>query len=111
VDGGLAVRLSSPTGRRIKVQLIRAGSVPLTMTPNSVTIAEKAQIVVHLKAPRSCPAEWQLAGLPSALTVDLTPEPEGTGDLQDASGAIVRLRLGSPLTSWLLSTSCPGSTS
>jgi hypothetical protein len=75
-----------------------------------VTIAGKVSAVVKLTAPKTCPMQWQLAGIPSALTVDVNQEPPLGSGLNAGSvaesGATLRLRLGPDLTSWLLDTSC-----
>jgi hypothetical protein len=96
----LSILLSSPTGRRADIGAIRAGGVNLLATPLPVSVAGTEPTAVQLIPPRSCPAQWQVSGVPSALTFDLDPD--------SASGSVVslQLKLGSPLTSWLLSTSC-----
>jgi hypothetical protein len=109
----LAVRLSSPTGRRTDVRAIRAGGAVLAMSAPTVTVAGKEPTVVRLTAPRTCPPQWQLAGVPSALTADLTT-PSGPASTPEPgapnpAGATVRLNLGPALTSWLLATSCVAS--
>lgn len=99
-DGRLSVRLSSPTGRRVDVVAIRAGGVPLTGRPLPATVTGRSELVVRLEAPAGCRPEWRVSGLPSAVSVDLAPEP-GSG-----ARAAVQVRLGPVLTSWLLATSC-----
>jgi hypothetical protein len=96
----LGLLLSSPTGRPADVVAIRAGGVNLLATPLPVSVAGTEPITVRLIPPRSCPEQWQVSGLPSVLVFDLGPD--------SASGSVVslQLKLGSPLTSWLLSTSC-----
>jgi len=107
-DGRLAVRLSSPTGRRTRVLAVRAGGVDLRMTP--VTVAGKAAVVVQLSAPLTCPVQWQITGIPSSLNLDVVPDPvpkagQAPSSTTD-SRATLRLRLGPALTTWLLATSC-----
>jgi hypothetical protein len=108
-DARLAVRLSSPTGRRLEILAIRAGGVTLPIS-TPVTIPGKVSAVVRLTTPKTCPMQWQVAGIPSALTVDVNQEPpQGSGRTASSvaeSGATLRLRLGPNLTSWLLDTSC-----
>jgi hypothetical protein len=106
-DGRLAVRLSSPTGRAIDVLAVRAGGVDLAMSPTTVTLAGKSSVVVRLTAPTACPTQWRVTGIPSAVTVDLRSDPATDLRASADSGATVRLRLGSGLTSWLLDRSCP----
>lgn len=111
----LTVLLSSPTGRRSDVRAIRAGGAVLPMSPTTVTVAGPTPVAVHLTAPRPCPVQWQITGIPSALTIDLAPAPKPPEKPSSATqlgsssefGATLRLRLGPALTSWLLATSCP----
>jgi hypothetical protein len=77
------------------------------MSPTTVALAGKSSVVVRLTAPTACPWQWQVTGIPSAVTVDLRSDPATDLRASADSGATVRLRLGSGLTSWLLSRSCP----
>jgi hypothetical protein len=109
-DARLTVTLSSPTGRRADVTQIRAGGVPLlTLPPAPLTVAGKAEVVVRLTAPRTCPMQWRVAGIPSSLTMDLAPDSGAGPETAAGSSAAIRVRLGPPLTTWLLATACAGS--
>lgn len=99
----LAVRLSSPSGRRINVLAIRAGGAVLQMPSTPMKVVGKIPVVVLLAAPKTCPIQWQVAGIPSALTADVVSSSDTPGA---ESSATVRLRLGPALTSWLLATAC-----
>lgn len=103
----LTVRLHSPTGRRFDVPQIRAGGVVLTMSPATVALTGKTPVVVHLTAPKSCPVQWQIPGIPSALSVDLRPPASSRPSRTAEFGATVWLQLGPAVASWLLATSCP----
>ncbi len=103
----LTVRLHSPTGRRFDVPQIRAGGVVLTMSPATVALTGKTPVVVHLTAPKSCPVQWQIPGIPSALSVDLRPPASSRPSRAAEFGATVWLQLGPAVASWLLATSCP----
>jgi hypothetical protein len=101
------VRLASPTGRRVDVLAIRVGGVALQMSPARPSVVGKATTAVQLTAPTTCPMQWQVAGFPSALTIDLTREPVGGGPPSPtAESSTARLPLGLALTSWLAATSC-----
>ena len=100
-DRRRSIVLSSPTGRRIDVTAVRSGGVTLLTPPKPVTVTGSARVVVQLTAPATCPVQWRVAGIPSSLSVDLAPGSD--------AGATLRLRLGPPLTTWLLATSCPRS--
>lgn len=93
--------LSSPTGRRIDMIAVRSGGVTLLTAPTPVSVTGTARVVVQLTAPPTCPAQWQVIGVPSSLSIDLAPGSD--------AGATLRLRIGPPLTTWLLATSCPRS--
>jgi hypothetical protein len=119
VDGGqLVVGLSSPTGRATRVFAVRAGGVPLRMD-RPLDLAPTAD--ARLSPPGTCPAQWLVGGIPTALDLDVataapaadgatgpspSPGPPTTPDLTPA--ATLRLRLGAPLISWLLSSACRG---
>jgi hypothetical protein len=96
-----SVVLSAPTGRRLDITAIRAGGVPLLTPASPVTVSGPDQVAVRLTAPPTCPVQWLVAGMPSALAVDLVP---GTD-----AGATLRVRVGPALTRWLLDTVCPRS--
>jgi hypothetical protein len=108
-DDRFTVRLNSPTGRRIDIREIRAGGVVLKTSPAALTIVGQAQVVVQLTAPKPCPQQWQVAGIPNTLTVDLLPDPAQAPNADPKFGATIQLRLGAALASWLLATSCPAS--
>jgi hypothetical protein len=102
-DGQFTIRLSSPTGRPVRVTAIRAGGVPLRGTGLPVQIAGPASGQVRLSAPDSCSIPWLVTGIPTSLTFDLAP------DSPTGSTASLDLPLGPQLASWLLENSCPTS--
>ena len=95
----LTIRLSSPTGRPAQVSAIRAGGVRLITTPAAVSVTGASPTRVRLTAPRSCPKQWQVTGVPSVLMLDLAASASG-------STTTLQLRPGPALASWLLATSC-----
>jgi hypothetical protein len=101
----LTVTLRSPTGRPADVSAIRAGGVGLRTVPAAVSVAGTAPATVRLSAPRSCPLQWQVTGVPSALVFDLAPVPRS----ESGSVTSLQLKLGPELASWLLATSCSAS--
>jgi hypothetical protein len=101
-DPRLAIMLTSPTGRAVDVSAVRAGGVSLSAEPRTVSVAGTGPATVRLSAPRSCPEQWRVNGIPGALAFDLAPAPPS------GSVTTVQLSLGTPLTSWLLATSCAG---
>lgn len=105
-DGAqLAFRLSSPTARRIVVTAVRAGGVRLPAAGLPLPVGPATPL--RLSAPKTCPQEWTVAGIPSTLTVDTLDTDDGTG-----APASVPLKVGAPLTDWLLATACrPGALS
>lgn len=133
-DGGqpspgtrLRLELRSPTGPAHRITAIRAGGVPLRVSPSPLTVPPSATVRAELEPPASCPPHWQVNGLPTAVSVDLAAavptgrtEPTGpAGHTSPASpgagqdtpvaveaGTTVQVRLGPPLTEWLLATAC-----
>jgi hypothetical protein len=74
-DGGqLVLDVSSPTGRPARISAVRAGGVPLPAADLPLDVVSPA--TVRLDAPRGCPREWLVGGIPSTVDVDLaTPPP------------------------------------
>jgi hypothetical protein len=102
VDGEqLVIELSSPTGRLVDITAIRADGVSLAASPLPVSFS--GQVAVRLTAPRSCPVQWQVGGIPGSLALDLA------ATVDAGTVATVRLRIGPALTSWLLTTACEAS--
>ncbi len=107
--GRLRLRLTSPTGRAIRLHAVRAGGVDLAGSPVPVTIAGRTPVDIRLSAPPSCPPEWLAGGTPSALTFDLSPDAVIAGGA--ASTTSQPVIVGSGLIFWLLAASCPGAPS
>jgi hypothetical protein len=109
-DDRLTLALTSPTGRSVAVAAIRAGGVVLAPAPAAPVVTGSRSTTVRLSPPAGCPSEWSVSGTPSALSIDLDPEPGrpgATGPPGSDELVPVALRLGPVLTSWLLRTSCP----
>ena len=103
-DGRLELVLNSPTGRKVRIVSLRAGGVPLTMTSDrpgeptsagpSARLAEGSPTTLVLTAPKACPKQWLITGVPTSLRLEL------------ASGSAPLVQIGRPLATWLLATAC-----
>lgn len=74
-DGRLRLAFASPTGRRADISAIRADGVLLATTPARFSVEGARTVVVQVQPPAACPPQWQIAGIPSAITVDLAAPP------------------------------------
>lgn len=99
VDGPrLLVEVASPSGRRTRIDQVRAGGVVLGVRlPVEV---DRTRHTLALQAPATCPTPWQVSGVPTRLLLEV-----------DTGGpAVMSLPLGEPLVRWVLATAC-GATS